>query len=1198
MAVKCPNRNTPEWKKLVKITGSDAESYRLWLANGEEIPSLEQLVDEGLIEAKTEKPRFQTIIDNLQQKKSLLYKRISSKRAELKDKSGEEKLKLNKEVSYLEKQVEETDTKIGELSKSQVLEDSLKFAQQDIEEVGKILDKKDISLSDLTNIKRPIRLWMAAGDFKEGHIFFDENELKQIQDPKNTLMYPIGEELKRYQAKAEGLWNKWLQIAQSKIEDKVKEKWGEDANVDYKALLTDVGKLTSLTLDISETDNILAKSMFVWNKEASFETHKEAKYVFDGLDDVFKEIGKSYSKKDINELFAQRASNTDNRKTGDLTYRYTQAYFDWNKARSRNFKKELNLADEIADPEERRKQKNKLIRDYITETKKYSLMLDARKLFPNKDLYENSFSDSDIQNHRQELITNLGQKGYKFYLEAAEKQLKQFKDDRDVFISQLDDDLLEDAAKEIKIREYDAKFSPYLVAENFFEGTIQKVAGDYITPSNRYTKTVPRRIVNGKNTEFYDKNFEKIENNDKLLALYNYIIDTLHEVNSYLPSDMTEEFQVNTLPFMEKTLIEQYTQNGMSGGLTPIWDLWKESIRTKGSVTTESSEKRDVEGERERELRVRYITNIDKIIKDYIFRKSLELKQQTGNTPTVEQIQEWTREIKDQVANERSNDLEKLVKAYSLMAIGFKHKAKIEDAMSITQGIINNALEQETNNAGEVINDQYGDPISKKGLNNFKDSVEYFMKKFYGEAMHKVELKFGKKVYTSKEQKVREEIEALKAQNIKDFDEHNITKKEFLQIDRKLEKQLSELGGVKAGSKIGDQLNMWVRLKGLGWNFFSPIMNSTVGYVNNLIEGSDGRRFNNAQLHKGYNLTLSQMNKVRHLMDRYDTLKELQNEIYVSERVKKGINWLAPFTLQSRSEYLNQAPVMIAMLLNTKVKLNGKDISLFEAYNDNGELLNGVEMPSNLEANTKLKIDKVIKDIHGNYDPDSPIPANSTILGRSLLVFRKWMINAYYTRLGQMDAGKVNPISGIEQKGRWRSYGQFFDRYGYFGGVFNGTLQLLRKIAFQKTNLSRLDDVDAANMRANLTEIMSMIAVTALALLIKGVILNDDDDESDIKYLSFFWINQLNRMQMDIDFYIDPIQFKTILRDPLPMAKVITDTEKVLARATTLITGGDDMYHQGIYKDQSKTWVAIKNWFPLTNTTARIQSLTQQIINK
>jgi hypothetical protein len=44
MAVKCPNRNTPEWRELVKITGSESEAYRVWLAAGEEIPTLEQLV--------------------------------------------------------------------------------------------------------------------------------------------------------------------------------------------------------------------------------------------------------------------------------------------------------------------------------------------------------------------------------------------------------------------------------------------------------------------------------------------------------------------------------------------------------------------------------------------------------------------------------------------------------------------------------------------------------------------------------------------------------------------------------------------------------------------------------------------------------------------------------------------------------------------------------------------------------------------------------------------------------------------------------------------------------------------------------------------------------------------------------------------------------------------------------------------------
>ena len=42
MSIVCPNKNTPEWKLLVNNVG-EVKAYKLFIANNNEIPSLEEI---------------------------------------------------------------------------------------------------------------------------------------------------------------------------------------------------------------------------------------------------------------------------------------------------------------------------------------------------------------------------------------------------------------------------------------------------------------------------------------------------------------------------------------------------------------------------------------------------------------------------------------------------------------------------------------------------------------------------------------------------------------------------------------------------------------------------------------------------------------------------------------------------------------------------------------------------------------------------------------------------------------------------------------------------------------------------------------------------------------------------------------------------------------------------------------------------
>jgi uncharacterized protein with PIN domain len=1192
---KCPIKDEHYREVLKKLNGDTANLYRVWLAYGEVLPSIEQLRKDGVISDTEGKPRFQAVIDNYIDRRSGLYKNLASIRDEAKKAKGDKKLELNKQIQSYERQITELTSKIEELDKLSEFEPLYTYAKADLAMAEKILRTENVSMVDMQRALRIIKLWKRVGSIDERNPFFNAGELKAFEDSENITAQEIHQNLKNIQSKAEILNSKWYRIAEDIVRDKIGDTLNTTREVDLKNVIRDIGKLSAMTLDISEYDNVIAKAMFMWNKQATHESNQEVQKIFNGIEDVMKVLGKRFTDKEFEEIFAQTQSNTDSRRTGDIVFRWSQEWFNWDKLR----REKLNFALENAEGET----KKNLILKSIKEYKDNSIMLDARKLFPIDD----RFNAKDAEEHKQELIKHLGQKGFEFYYERVKSKVEEYKLLREAEEEDLRDTYGNDEATIMReLERFEALYSPYKAADNFYDGKISKVAGEYLNYRRSYIEVIPKRFVNGKDTGFYDKKFERIENDKDLKAVYDYLIKTIHTVNSYLPEDIKRNIQSNTLPFIKKGVVEQFMQKGLSKGFVALRDGWTESIRTGMGGTRELSSQRDIEGERIRQVQFTAGTDVTKVINDYIDRKTIEFWQQYGESRQtkdllIEKKLEWKKEIQEQLSEDRSFNLEAILKIYSMAAVSYKHKAKIEDAMNIAYSILNNAVEQQTTNAGEDIRDQYGKPISKQGLANFSDGMDYFMATFYGEPKTLTEGAFGEKIYTSKEKLTKEELEQLAEQNKADLSSGSITKQQYLARQKIIDTQLAKLGGKKTLSDIGDNVNMYIRLKGLGWNLFAPIMNMQVGYFTNMTEASGGKRFTQAQMTKAYGQVFwDKTGKVAKLMEKLDVLKEVQNEAYQSKSVAKG--WrkrLAPFYLTNRAEYINQAPVMVATLMNTKVKVNGKEMSLWEAYDKDGNLPENVEFVQDKlgEAGVKTRIDQTIKDIHGNYDPDAPILANKYIIGRSLLVFRKWMINSYYNRLRQE---KFDEIEGFTKKGRWRSYGNYFSEYGAFGGIFQMTLQLGKKIMFMNTNFDeKLSDIDAQNMRKNLTEILFLMSATSLALLLKALTKgDDDDDEGNLKYLCYFYINQLGRLERDIMFYIDPQQFKSVLKDPFPIMGVVGDSYDVVTRSFNLITGGEDDYQSGFRKGQSKTWTSVKKMVPGASNIDRLQSMTESVLNK
>jgi len=1176
----CPEKNTKDWKNLLIALGSEEACYRAWIANNYEIPTLDQLTDEkfkDVIPEKKVQPKFQAAIDNLIQKRVKLNNNLNSQKTD------------RKAYKITQKQIELIDEEINKLGKLSAVEDIIEHANNQLSEVSKILNSDNLTENDFLHAKNTINLWMKAGDFTNNeNIFFSPEEIEN-SDNEDSDLYDIRNKFLVFGRKANALSNQWIKKREGIINNWLQTSYGKSFHVSVNDVLEDIGLGKSFLLDISKTDYVLIQAMYDWNSRASQETSKEAGRVVKGLSKVFEGLNKKYSKKQLYEMLSQEVSNTDHRKTGDLVYRFSQKYFDWKSELWSGLKSKLKYSLELQGTE-----RNKFIsnawQEFNNEYRKNNTVIDVRKLFPDTELYGKPFTDEEIAAHKNELINILGNKGYLENLERAGKKVEKYKSDREVELEDIRDKVGDnEAAVMQEIEKWDLENSPYYYAEQFETGFKQSIGGKLVSPKGYNSQVVPKKIVEGKNTDFYDSKFSAIENDSDLYNVYQYLLETLHEINTYLPEDLKEEIHINTLPKIKKNLLELFTGGELANGYKGIWDAFKEAQREGIGGTVEPTYQTDVNGNKIRTVNTDFLTQDTQRIKDYVDRQTIIYKQ---SNPDVDVLKlkklrkDWSKDIKNVIAEESTFDIEKVIKVYSLAAISYKHKSQIEDSMQLAHSFMQDLVKSKENLSGESMKDQFGNiKPDTKAPENLAKQLEYFMDNFYGDKTKAVELATKQKVYTEEENKIKAEIEELLGTEISDSDK------------LLLYKQLNSLGGYRTGGRLIDMANQYIRMKGLAYNPFAAIINASIGYLSNITEGSGGRVYTQDQLNKGYKEYLFNSKKVEAIMEKYSILEEIQSEIYNSPKYAKSKKWFEPFGLQHKTEMLNQAPVAVAVLLHKKVMMDGKEVSYYDVLDDDGNLLPGVDLAENYEFKAIQLIKETIKDIHGNYDKDAPILANKYILGRSLLVFRKWMLNSFYNRLG---SERYSLAKEMTDKGRWISYGTYFREYGALAGTKDLALNFLKKFAFGKFDIhtnfdEKLSEVDAANMRKNLTELMFLTVVSALALLLKAT---SDDDEDKVKYLCFFWINNLTRIQTDMLFYVDPQQFKTILRDPVPVAVLITDAQKTIGRTLNLLGGGEDEYQQGPHKGQSKAGVAWKKMIPGLSIGDRFDNMYQQIFQK
>ena len=548
-----------------------------------------------------------------------------------------------------------------------------------------------------------------------------------------------------------------------------------------------------------------------------------------------------------------------------------------------------------------------------------------------------------------------------------------------------------------------------------------------------------------------------------------------------------------------------------------------------------------------------------------------------------------------EVVHEHSFDLPRIIKAYSSTIAQYAARREMLPLIQMMKDLYKKIPKVATTNSGLT---RYNIDKDKTYLEGTRDRANAQMEDWF----HRVILgnyglrnQYGisdTKVYNRAERKLKEELD-LAIDNEKD----EIKKNELIT-------QRESLGKNVAISGFFDALMSLARFGGLAWNIGSGLNNLLEGQVDNSMAAYTGNYFSNPNLINKVspeklirgNLTRRTIGqkseeenytKAKFLMEHYDFLKDRTNELQkaISTGAFSHLQKLNPYNLQKEGEFLNQTPLCMAVLSDTPIKdKNGNESNVFDAFTrkwneqykkwdvvlkdefrtehniKNWEHTNGEDYNA-----AKQKVDDSIRDIHGDYDPNSGMMAKSYQIGQAALMFKGWLPRQYYIRFGvQQDRIDIGVKSW---EGRYHAHTALSGLYqgalltaftvspwlmpvgavaGYFLGNRTGkdsalsTLQelyhinrllarkmlgfpinIISRIAsgknlisedweklFKKMESKDFTRQDFNNYRANIQQMALTCTYIALLLLTKGLLFKDPDkNESEEDKKKRYWHN-------------------------------------------------------------------------------------------
>jgi len=1053
-------------------------------------------------------------------------------------------------------------------------------ANKDLSEAEELLESGKYAYEYITQL---INFWLNVStlDYTKNK-FFNAKQLKN-EDIKQTLT--------NIQIKAYTLKNELVLQNESKLEQFVEKQTGVFESIsDLIKAIKDVGLVAAKTLDISRlTDNKIVGAIFNAVKLMRIKARKEAIKIAEQIDALSVASNKKLKELGLDQSIFFSKDSAGNF-TGRLLHYVNDSYYKWlsEMVQTRNW---TELEDK-------------------TTTIDVTYFDDVDENIPQEFIENVNISDQAKLAIYNRLLKVTGNKYIlDKELSSAKKKIRNYIDKRSIEWENINsNDKLDDKAKARLFKHWISKNSPY---EKLKQKNKDKTSEAY-----HYIHRIPKREVNKVSTGFYNANYETILNNKELFDYFTFIRKQINQLKYMIPYEERDHTDSFSIPFMEKDFLEKFKDTPSSDVL---YDEWIKAFSTP-SPSTEVGNKVNIATDAITKKLSSKTVSINQMIEIHLYNLEKEHKllnplYNPEEYPNNKLIREnLLNRAKKEVLGKQSFDLSQITKILALNTMMYKYKSKIETDIRIAVDQFQRVRELDTNVIGQV-NTSNGIQLDKDTLTRINEALDFFLNKtFYDESYKQEAVSKSKVLSTENKQKKIEyedmlvQLELNKRKLGKDLYEKN--KLEILSL-------IDNLGSNITGSKIGDFSLKYLRWLTMGWNTAAGVANVMFGKVANYVHSADERAYSQTQLKDAEIIIFKSLKdkdlrtKITKLMKELDVLKKSSEELFKDttgeffNRVGMGelsrkLKFLSPYALQNGGEYLNQAPVMIAMMMNKEVK---SGISLWEALDESGNIKQEhkdieQEWIDTNQANEfdrfKIALDQKIKNVHGNYDPDSVIQITNTFIGRSVSQFRKWMFEGFAIR---MEIEHFDPALGYRVKGHYRSMKDIFasmpknDIGGHAKHLIN-LFSVAYKLKFGSMTMNEaetntgLSELDIIGLRKSINE-LEILITTMLLLVLLG---KDDDDEDDSFFINFIY-NEGLRLKTDILFYSNPTEFMTLVQNPTILfgfyEKIVRFTSDVYN-----ITFGDmeDELQSGPFKETSRT---VRNIFDLIPGTAQYNKLVR-----
>ena len=624
------------------------------------------------------------------------------------------------------------------------------------------------------------------------------------------------------------------------------------------------------------------------------------------------------------------------------------------------------------------------------------------------------------------------------------------------------------------------------------------------------------------------------------------------------------------------------------------------------------------------------------------------------------------------IIQDSSTDLPKIIRYYNMMAAEYTARQQLLPYMEMMKNHYTQIQKPKTNKQGVGVTNVFSQAGQTEGVRTRANTQmeDWFNRVILGNRDVKA---FGVIDSENVDPKtVKEKIGNLISGRILDKKDRELNKKLNEMINNtKDQNEIDKLLKIKAGlgkqfaaSAAFENLFNYIRYLGLGYNLSSGITNYMEGQIANMIIAATGDHFESHHYYRALNIVKGSLfksitgntnlstqgsRKLRVLVDRYNILQDSTNELQKAS-VKTSLDVLDkfnPMEINKRTEYLNQTPLMISVMLSTEITgKDGQKTNVWDALDMNGKLLPEFRTEENIKAwelgegemftSFKTKTSQAIGMAHGmGYDNLRGMMAKSSTMGKALMMFKTWVGSQLYTRFASERDDAELGVKGY--KGRYRSHtkaslsimggivgwgfaattglgvgalaglgvgaligkrtgvksnlgtlreyaflGKAIARkligmpVNFIGSSFTGKQVMKEFVGYEKLikegklGEGKFTERDAKNMKALVTEMSLQIAWIALALIAKGMLWDDDDEEDSPERIAHnLIVNRSLQVLSSSNMYVTPDVFTQIVGEQ-GTARFFTDVVKFVAAAQEW-TEGNDIITRGINAGDSRT---------------------------